>query len=166
MIALTDAALNHFTDELFKMLGLLIGGVVTVLLARITRQQNNAASHVRDVKEALAANDTAMRGKLDYIQDTTTGTRRLVNGAMSANLRIAAVALRRIAHMTGEEEDDRGARLAEKALLDHEADLEAADRHVEGLSRSDAPQPVVVVNPAPIPVTMPDTPSPESRPDP
>lgn len=61
--------------------------------------------------------------KLKEIQRTGELTHAAVNGSMTTQLRVAAIALKRVADLTKDAEDVAAADLALKALQDHEAQV-------------------------------------------
>lgn len=85
------------------------------------------AVKVEEAKQALEASDSKTEESLEELKKTGDSTHVLVNSQMSWQLKISAVALRRIADLTKDPEDDAAAELAEKALLEHDAKQKKAD---------------------------------------
>jgi hypothetical protein len=105
---------------------------VKAVLATSTR---DAAVEADEVKVALAASTEAGDAKLDNLakvaaetQKTTENVHTLVNSAMSNQLKIAAVALRRVAELTKHPDDVAAADLAEQSYHDHEKKQAIIDR--------------------------------------
>lgn len=67
--------------------------------------------------------------RLREIQRVGNLTHQAVNGAMTLQLKISAVALRRVAQLSENVVDLAAADLAEKALLDHETQLAQSNLH-------------------------------------
>jgi hypothetical protein len=75
--------------------------------------------------------------KVNKIDQTTTKTMHLVNGAMTVQLRLTSVALRRTAEVTGHPEDIKAAEIAEQDYRDHVELQKDADRGDEVSPRSE-----------------------------
>lgn len=88
----------------------IIAGVVTIVLSVIANRNANRSA-----------------AKLDAIAETGDKTHILVNSNMGVQLKIAAVALRRLAS-SGNPEDVAAAELAEKLLREHESKQASVDR--------------------------------------
>ena len=112
-----------------------IAGFVTLVLAYMSQRTkaavdvaaSDAAKKVKDVKNTLDT-VTAERDehaekqdkKLEDIAKVGTAVHALVNSAMGAQLKIGALALRRVADdHKGNPDDQAAADVAEKALKDH-----------------------------------------------
>jgi len=89
-----------------QVIGWIIQGIVAIILAWIGRRGLN---------------------KLTEIAKTSDAVHTLVNSNMGRELKISAVALRRINSMTHVPEDERIAKLAETALTDHETKQAVVD---------------------------------------
>jgi hypothetical protein len=101
----------------------------------VRAQATVAARGVDEVKVTLKETTEASTKQLTEIakvgvetQKTTEAVHVLVNSAMSKALNVAAVALRRVATLTKESEDEKAARLAEAAYRDHEAKQRIVDQ--------------------------------------
>ncbi len=81
-----------------------------------TKAADSAAVKVAEVKVTAEKQDT----KLDAIHT-------LVNSNMAAQLRISAVALRRLSDLTGHPDDVAAAQLAESLFREHEAKQNVVD---------------------------------------
>lgn len=66
--------------------------------------------------------------KVVHIGKVSDATHTLVNSAMGAQLKVAAIAMRRVADLTRDPADTEAASVAEKALADHEAKQARVDR--------------------------------------
>ena len=104
---------DAFWTGLFVFLGLLLNAVVQYVNAR------KAAAKVHDVANALEINNAIADGKLSEIKQTGIDTHTLVNSNMGSQLKLTAVALRRVAELTENEDDFNAAVEAEKLLADH-----------------------------------------------
>jgi len=93
-----------------------------------------AALKVEEVKTTLDASTTKQGNALHEIQETTTATHTLVNSASLVQLRLYAVAARRIAGLTGNKDDLEAADLAEKLALDHAAKQDKVDADAKAAS--------------------------------
>lgn len=80
-----------------------------------------AAQHVTEVKAALVTATENQEAKLEGLAKVARATHTLVNSSMSAQLKISAIALRRVAELTKSPIDKRAADLAEHLLAEHEA---------------------------------------------
>lgn len=81
--------------------------------AKVAAKVEIASSKVEDVKTDLANSTFSTENRLDAIHT-------LVNGGLGVQLKIASVALRRVADLTLDRADREAADLAEKAYQDHE----------------------------------------------
>lgn len=68
-----------------------------------------------------------MRSKVAQVEKTGEAVHVLVNSNMGLQLRVSAVALRRVADMTSDTGDARAAEMAEQLLAEHEAKQAAVD---------------------------------------
>jgi hypothetical protein len=99
-----------------------IAAVVTCVLAYMNQRTKSAvattakdaAAKVDEVKTTLETTTTNTDGKLNTIHT-------LVNGAMTDQMRLLAVALKRAADMSGDPEDIKAAELAEESYRRHRA---------------------------------------------
>lgn len=106
----------------------IIGGVVAVLVARlnnkaaasaladeiVAQRAKEAANAAEEVRKTLQVNRVSTDKKL-------TDIKTLVNGGVEKSLRIAAIALRRVAATTNNKGDIEAAVAAEAALAEHVA---------------------------------------------
>lgn len=95
--------------------------------AQAKADAERAALATEKVAGVLAENTTATTKKLDGITETTQKVHVLVNSAMGVQLRLAAVALRRVAELTGNAADVKAAEMAEEAHKSHEARQQVVD---------------------------------------
>lgn len=102
----------------------LIAGIVTCVLAGI---QVYAARKVEQVRVDLKTSTADTTEKLDEIAEVGNQTHVLVNSSMTAQLKISALALRRISVLTNDPEDEAAAALAEKLLKEHSAKQKTVD---------------------------------------
>ena len=94
-----------------------VANVILQVLARLDAAKT--AKKVEEVKETLEVEKAATTEKLNDIAKVADATHTLVNSSMSAQLKISAVALRRIAELTNHPEDKAAAVLAEKMDKEH-----------------------------------------------
>jgi hypothetical protein len=79
----------------------------------------DAADKVETVRTQLLDTQSATHRQLQNIQRTSDDTHVLVNNNMAIQLKISAMALRRVADLTKEEGDQAAAQEAEKSLTEH-----------------------------------------------
>lgn len=107
--------------------------VATVKIAEVAQKAEIAAIKVDDVKASLRDNTDTTNRKLDRMEKVGVATHTLVNSNMGAQLKISAVALRRVANLMrgqpGHEDDESAAVLAEKNLSDHVNKQAIVDGH-------------------------------------
>ena len=97
----------------------------------VAEKAKEAAAEVKEVKVALKETTANTDAKLDNIAKVGEAVHTLVNSSMSAQLKISAVALRRIAEMTRHPEDDAAAQLAEKLDREHTVKQAVVDAKAE-----------------------------------
>jgi hypothetical protein len=85
------------------------------------------ATKAEKVKQTLDESTKRTDGKLDNLAKTTDATHVLVNSASLVNLRLYAVAARRIATLTNDQADLEAAVLAEKLVTEHEKKQRTVD---------------------------------------
>jgi hypothetical protein len=109
----------------------IIAAVVVLVPAyfahRAAERAKVAAVKVDEVKQDLQSTDAKQDAKLDEITKTGDAIHTLVNSAMGQQLKVAAVALRRIADITKHPDDAAAAELAEKGLREHEVKQQVVD---------------------------------------
>ncbi len=89
----------------------------TITAVKVEEVKEAATASVVKIQEIARAQDV----KLDAIAVVTNKVHTLVNSAMSAQLRISMVALRRLANLYPDNQDDvAAADLAEKLFREHE----------------------------------------------
>jgi hypothetical protein len=127
---MTDTNWNTLIISLGGLLTTIITGIVAILLAKINRTAietkeaaNKAAVKVEEVKTALKASDAHTDEKLDDIHT-------LVNSNFGVQLKISAIALRRLAGLTKDADDIAAAATADKALVEHERKQRIVDSGV------------------------------------
>lgn len=102
-----------------------IGFLAQIWLQIATRMEvaataQAAAIKTEEVKEALEVVDAQTKGSLADLKQTGESTHTLVNANMGAQLKISALALRRVAELTKHTDDQAAAELAEKLLKEHD----------------------------------------------
>lgn len=104
-----------------------ISGMLAYYLARLKHDSEQAALAVKEVAATLKVTTKETDDKLEDIQKTGNAVHVLVNSAMSSQLRVSAVALRRIADLTKHPDDAAAADLAENAHREHEMKQHVVD---------------------------------------
>jgi short subunit fatty acids transporter len=104
------------TVQIVNALCNLAVALVVPYIAYLTLKQNQKAKEVAvkvaEVKQTLETKSETTEKKLDEIHVA-------VNGAMSSQMKISAVALRRVADLSKHADDIAAAELAEKTYQDH-----------------------------------------------
>ena len=95
--------------------------ILTYLTVKQNRKAKDVAVQVEQVKIALA-------GRGERTDKKLTDIHTLVNSNMSVQLRISAVALRRLADLTRDAGDEAAAALAESGYHEHEAKQRIVDQ--------------------------------------
>ena len=86
-----------------------------------------AAKEVKDVRDTLDVTTTKAEAKMDNLGKVAKATHTLVNNQMAVQLRLSAVALRRVAGLTGDAADVKAAEMAEVAMAEHDAKQAVVD---------------------------------------
>jgi len=102
---------------------------LAVIVAAVLQQMsaNKAKADRVEIKDTAAVAVERNERKLETIAKTAESVHILVNSSMSAQLKISAVALRRVADLTRHPDDAAAAELAEKLLAEHEAKQKLVD---------------------------------------
>ncbi len=87
----------------------------------------SAKKEVERVKTALVESNETQAEKISDLKTTADSTHLLVNSSMAAQLKISAIALRRLADLTKNPDDIAAAELAEKNLKAHEIKQDKVD---------------------------------------
>lgn len=125
-----------------SLIGTVFGGVLTYYMARMTQQNALAAKQAEiaavkvaevagkahAVKEALQATTTMTQDKLDGLAQVAADTHTLVNSSFAAQLKLTALAMRRIAELTHAPEDVEAAEVAERLFRGHQSKQAVVDR--------------------------------------
>lgn len=107
----------------------LIAAVVAMFLGWM---QQRAANRVEDVRVTLEKSTSETTEKLDEVQKTTVETHRIINSGSIVQLKLLAIAHRRIANgPDATKEDVEAAELSEKALEEREAEQVKLDNRKE-----------------------------------
>jgi len=104
----------------------LVAQIVLQVMARI--EAGKAAARTEAVRVALAVATVTTDQKLAEIAKVNESVHVLVNSAMTNQLQISAVALRRLADVSQHPDDIKAARLAEEVFREHESRQEIVDR--------------------------------------
>ena len=118
MIGVMTAVLGYFQTQTRDAVDKK-GEEAAVAAEQARSKAAEAATAVRQVKTTLSAANKSQDTKLDNIATTTDASHMLLNGNMETQLKLNAVAMRRIAQLTNNPVDAEAAELAEKALADH-----------------------------------------------
>jgi len=95
--------------------------IIAAIISKLDAIRANRATEVAVRERAEVA------ARLESVAKTTESVHILVNSSMSAQLRISALALRRIAGMTSNKTDIEAAELAERLFQDHERKQQRVD---------------------------------------
>jgi hypothetical protein len=121
----------------------MISGVVAVLINKLNHKADLAASHVaavaaqtgvaaarvQEVKVDLHKANGVTNEKLDEIHT-------LVNSNLERSLKISALALRRVADLTGHAGDAEAAKVAEEALAEHQRKQKVVDEGMASVGKT------------------------------
>lgn len=117
----SDAVLIAMVTGTLTLMGIMANAAVVYFVAKLNTQAAKAAVAAGEVKQNLESTTKIADKKLDDIAKVGEAVHVLVNNNMGIQLKISAVALRRIANMNKDsKEDQMAAKLAEAALKDHE----------------------------------------------
>lgn len=94
----------------------------------VEKTAKDAAVKVEKVKENLELTNAATDAKLTDIVETGDKVHILVNNNMAIQLKVSALALRRVAELTKDPMDIDAAEVAEKAYRDHQVRQGVVDR--------------------------------------
>jgi len=95
--------------------------IATLITSKAAAKEANKA-----VKVAVVTAEVASQ-KADSLAEKTEMVHKLVNSGYAVQLKISAVALRRLADITNDAEDISAAELAEKAVQEHEQKQSVVD---------------------------------------
>lgn len=106
--------------------GMIITGLFTLLKVEVRANETavkveEAAAKVQEVKTNLETSDAHTNKQLADIHT-------LVNSNMGVQLKISAIALRKVAGFTKDADDEAAASLAERALAEHEGKQALVDK--------------------------------------
>jgi hypothetical protein len=136
LFALSDPVLLSIVGVVNVLAVGLVGAVMFVLKEYYDRQRDKqTAAKVLDVKKDLQVVNENQDHKLEDLATVAIATQKqgeaihtLVNSNMGVQLRIASVALDRVAELTNHPEDIAAASLAKKQLQEHEAKQATVDK--------------------------------------
>jgi H+/gluconate symporter-like permease len=119
---MTDTNLNTLITSFFGLLTAIVTAIVAIYLAKINRKTDETkdAAKVEEVKTALVGSDAKTDQKLNEIHS-------LVNSKFTTLLKTNAIALRRVANVSKDKDDEAAAVYAETALADHEKEMAKDD---------------------------------------
>jgi hypothetical protein len=113
------------SDSFWVFLGLVLTAIVNGYVSLKTKKAVETTA--ADAANKLVMTNSATDSKLAKIDKTTNDVHTLVNSNMGTQLRLAAVALRRLADLTKEQADIDAATLAEEMLDAHVKKQEIVD---------------------------------------
>ena len=96
-------------------------------VANVALKAKDVADKVSEVQTHLEESTTKADAQRTRIEDTGKKTHILVNSNMSEQLKISALALRRVADLTGDQNDVMVAEAAESAYAGHESKQAVVD---------------------------------------
>lgn len=121
---------NTASIALINMVGTLVGvmltGLLTWIMARQKARDERAALLVANVKKTLEESDARTTTALTRIKDDTGKTLTHVNDQFLIQLRLYAESTRTIAALTGKQADKQTADAAQALYLEHKVKQEAA----------------------------------------
>ncbi len=103
----------------------IIAAICTIILGYF---QYRAAQKVKEVKRDLDVHNEAVGGHMEEMARVGRSTHALVNSAMAAQLRLAAMKARALADVQPTKDNIRDAELAETLLVEHIRKQEVADK--------------------------------------
>lgn len=140
-MSLSDEVTINIATGVLTLIGTMFTGIMSYLMMRLNQKTDRAAATANEVKETLATTTERHEHKLGAIAKTTAENKvqgeeihRLVNGQMSVQLRVSWLAMKRIADLTGDEEDGKLALLAQEAYTNHEI-AQAAHRDKDAVAQ-------------------------------
>lgn len=104
--------------------------IVAVVGAVVSYFQIQAAAEVEKVRITLKETTEHTSAEIAEVKQTTNATHTLVNSASLVQLRLYAVAARRIATLTNDPADIEAAELAEKLAQEHQEKQDKVDRSI------------------------------------
>lgn len=129
---------NTIILAVLSLLGTAVSGVIAVFVAKANANAktaaiaaDDAALKVDEVKEDLRENTVASAQSMADLKKVTKDVHTLVNANMGAQLKISALALRRVADLTKHQDDVAAAELAEQLLTAHNEKQAVVDKRNE-----------------------------------
>lgn len=130
---------NTLSNLVTTLATLMFLPILTYLTLKQNRKAEQVADEVKEVKGTLAINVEHQDKKLDEVAVTLDATSKntdkkldtihtLVNGAMSSQMKISAVALRRVADLSKHPDDIAAAELAETTYREHQSKQKDVER--------------------------------------
>lgn len=116
---MSDPVLLGLIGTLGTLLTTIASGVIAVYMAKLNRKADVAAAKTEEVKETLAEVSEHTEVKLSEMSIVARDTHTLVNANMGRQLKISAVALRRVADITNDADDISAAEDAESIYQEH-----------------------------------------------
>lgn len=139
---MTDQAITTTIAAFFGFLTTITTSVAAYYMLRLKQQQDASVIEVSKVKTTLETTTAVASTKLSAIAVVADATHKLVNSSMSIQLRIASVALRRVADITKDTHDEEIAAEAEAQYAIHEAQQSVVDaQHPLGIPAASHPEP-------------------------
>lgn len=116
---MTEQATMTLAQSVLTLIGTMFSGWMAYLVLRLNRQGAAAAERAQTVADKLTESNSTRNAQLGGIAATTRATHKLVNGASGVQLRLYALAVRRIAELTQDPADAKVADEADQMYHDH-----------------------------------------------
>lgn len=125
----------QIANAITNLVGAMFAAYITYLIARLNKKTGHALEIAEEVRSAQGERQVAGDLRMDSLVTIAESTKQtgeavhtLVNSKMLNQLQISAVALRRLAAMTGHPDDERAAILAEVAYREQRDRQDNLDR--------------------------------------
>lgn len=126
---------NTVILAILSLLGTAVSGVIAVFVAKANASAKNAAVaaddaayKVEEVRQELKETTATSAEAMAELKTVTNDTHTLVNANMGAQLKISALALRRLAEYTKHPDDVAAAELSEDLLSEHDKKQAVVDK--------------------------------------
>jgi hypothetical protein len=119
------------------LFSLAVSGYIGIKMAQIKANTQEAATDAHAAKTTLAKNTADTKSQLNDIAEVGVATHTLVNSNMGVQLKLNAALARRMASITGNQDDLRAAELAEALYQEHINKQAVVDKVKEKKEKSD-----------------------------
>jgi uncharacterized membrane protein (UPF0182 family) len=113
---MSDALIIGIVTSVITLICTIFTGIMAYLMAQLKVKATEAAVEVKNVANKLDSTTTATETKLNSIAKVQDATHKLVNSAMTANLKLLANSRKRIADLTNDPQDIKAALEAREAF--------------------------------------------------